>query len=368
MEQKWIPSGKGKWKLTLAYLWLLLGMIAMLTASSFAWFSISTAPRVSDMGLFVHAPKGLELATDYSVPDELWSQSISFPDLVSESSPLKPVTWSEADQCFKAIRYGGDGRQSNRLKKLNDEEHANQIGDSQYYTVGVIYARTDSQCTVSLADAVEMNNGLYGAGTYVIGTPVWNAELGAHEDAGDGAQYAVRIGFQITRIDGTTGEALGESVFSIYEPNADRHLNKTEQVLDTRSSDGTETLVSRERLLVQSASSWAETDPVQRDVTVKTLGTFLTDADLFELDQGEMVRIAIYIWIEGQDVDCYGLPEDASLFANIQFETDYTTQSGMEDIPGDDHDDDDDDHDDDDDRRDDDRDRPRDEHREKPKD
>lgn len=333
MEQKWIPSGKGKWKLTLAYLWLLLGMIAMLTASSFAWFSISTSPRVSDMGLFVHAPKGLELATDYSVPDELWGQNINFPDLVSESSPLKPVTWSEKDQCFKAIRYGGDGRQSNRLKKLNDQEHANQLGDRQYYTVGVFYARTDSKCTVSLADAVELGNGQHGAGTYVIGTPVWNAELGAHEDAGDGAQYAVRIGFLVTKIDRNTGEALGESVFTIYEPNADQHLNRSEDVLDTRSSDGTETLVSRERLVVQSASSWTENDPVQRDVTIKALGTFLTETELFELDQDETVRIAMYVWIEGQDIDCYGLPEDASLFANIQFKADYDTQSGIEDIP-----------------------------------
>ena len=333
MKQNWIPPGKGQWKRTVAYLWLLVGMIAMLTVSSLAWFSISATPRVSDMGLFVHAPKGLELATDYSAPDELWGQSINFPELVSDSSPLKPVTWSEADQCFKAIRYGGDGRQSNRLKRLNDQEHANQIGDNQYYTMGVFYARTDSECTVSLADAVELSNGLHGAGTYVIGTPVWNTELGLHEDAGDGAQYAVRIGFQVTKIDRATGEALGEPVFTVYEPNADRHLNQTVKVLDTRSSDGAETLVSRERLLIQSTSSWSETDPVERDVTVKTLGTFLTEADLFELHPDETVKIVMYVWIEGQDVDCYGLPEDASLFANIQFKTDYTTQSGMEDIP-----------------------------------
>lgn len=335
MKQKWIASGKWQWARTIAYLWLFLGMLAMLVVSSFAWFSISTSPRVNDMGLFVNSPVGLQLATDYSAPDELWGQNISFPDLVSDASPLKPVTWSEEDQCFKAIRYGGDGRQSNRLKALSDQENANQTGDSQYYTMGVFYARTDSKCTVSLADAMALSEGQHGAGTYVIGTPVWNAELGAHEDAGSGAQYAVRIGFLVSRIDRNTGEALGESVFSIYEPNADQHLSQNVYVLDTPSSDGTETLVSRERLLVQSTSSWSEADPVQRDTTVKTLGTFLTDTDLFVIDEGETVRIAMYIWIEGQDADCYGLPEDASLFANIQFVADYDTQSGIEDIPQD---------------------------------
>ena len=335
MKQKWMASGKWQWARTIAYLWLFLGMLAMLVVSSFAWFSISTSPRVNDMGLFIHSPVGLQLATDYSAPDELWGQNINFPDLVSNASPLKPVTWSEEDQCFKAIRYGGDGRQSNRLKKLNDQDNANRAGDDQYYTMGVFYARTDSKCTVSLADAVEMSEGQHGAGTYVIGTPVWNAGLEAHEDAGRGAQYAVRIGFQIARIDPNTGLTVGEPVFVIYEPNADSHLDQTVRVLDTPSSDGTETLVSRERLVVQSTSSWSEAEPAQRDVTVKTLGTFLTDTDLFVIDEGEIVRIAMYIWVEGQDADCYGLPENASLFANIQFKADYDTQSGIEDIPQD---------------------------------
>lgn len=335
MKNTWTRPKKGQWKRTIAYLWLLVGMIAMLTVSSFAWFSISTTPRVSDMGLFVHSPRGVELATDYAASDEQWGQNVNFPDLVSDSSPLKPVTWSEQGQCFKAIRYGGDGRQSNRLKVLNDDEHANQVGDNQYYTVGVFYARSDSKCTVSLADAVELSDGLHGAGTYVIGTPVWNDELKAHENAGDGAQYAVRIGFLITKIDGATGEAISESVFIVYEPNADRHLSQNIQILDTRSSDGTETLVDRDRLIIQSTSDWAEADPVQKDVTVKKLGTFLTETELFELEQGEIARIAMYVWIEGQDVDCYGLPEDASLFANIQFVADFDAQSGIEEIPKD---------------------------------
>ncbi len=333
MKEKWKLMGKMQRMQTVGLLWLLLGMVSLLVVSSFAWFSISPTPLVSDMGLYVNSPVGLELAADYSVPDEQWGQIISFPDLVSESSPLKPVTWSEEDQCFKAIRYGEDGRQSNKLRALSDEANANQTGDNQYYMMGTFYARTDSKCTVSLAEAVELNNGEHGAGTYVIGMPVWNARQGRHDDAGGGAQYAVRVGFRITKIDRSTGADLGEAVFLIYEPNADEHRSGSVFVADTRSSDGAETLVSRDRLLVQSTSTWSEADPVERDVTVKTMGTFLTGTDLFVLDQGETAKIVMYIWIEGQDVDCYGLPEDAGLFANIQFAADYETQSGIEDIP-----------------------------------
>ena len=103
--------------------------------------------------------------------------------------------------------------------------------------------------------------------------------------------------------------------------------------VNTRSIDGTDTLVSRDRLLVQTPSSWSETTPVRKDTTVKTLGSFITDKRLFALEAQEMVRIDMYIWMEGQDVDSYGLPEDATLFANIQFKTDSEEQTGLEEIP-----------------------------------
>ena len=320
---------------TFAYLWLFLGMMAMLVSSSFAWFTISGTPRVSDMAVYANAPAGLELATDYAAPDDLWGQNISFPELISDVSPLRPVTWSDKEQCFKAIRYGLDGRQTNRWRTLTDQDNANKTGDNQYYVFGDFYARTDTACKVSLADAIELNNGVNGAGTYVIGAPVWNPAKGAHENTGYGAEYAVRIGFMVTQVDPDTGVGIGESEFYIYEPNADTHVDRTVQYLDTSSIDGTETLVSRNRLLVQSTSSWLETTPVQKDATIKKLGQFTTNAELFTLEVGEIAHIRMYIWVEGQDLDCYGLPEDASLFANIQFKTDYTAQSGLEEIPRD---------------------------------
>lgn len=318
---------------TVAYLWLFIGMLSLLVCSSMAWFSISASPNVADMGIFVNAPVGLQLAAVYNAPDEQWVQNLNFSDLVSEDSPLRPVTWSEQDSCFKAMRYGIDGRQTRKLKTLSDDKNANRTDDEQYYMVGEFYVRSDMSCKVSLADAVVLNSGMDGAGTYVIGRPEWNAALGAHEDAGKGAQYAIRIGFRITQVDSDTGGTVGHSRFLIYEPNADRHFDHSVRYLDTRSTDGSETLVSSERLLVQSSSSWKETTPVQKNITVKDPGEFITDKELFEITAGQILRIDLYIWVEGQDVDCYGLPEDAKLLANIQFESGSTVQSGMADIP-----------------------------------
>lgn len=317
---------------TLAYVWLLVGMLSLLVTFSFAWFSVSSTPRVSDMEIHVNAPAGVELALDYNADDDEWGQSLNYSDLVTSSSPLKPVTWSDAEQCFKAARYGRDGRLLNNWKTLSDEDNANGTGNDQYYVYGTFYARSDSTCTVSLADAVELNEGLNGAGTYVIGEPVWDSGTGAHMNAGQGSEYAARIGFRVTQIDPNTGTAVGDSVFYIYEPNADEHLDGTVQFIDTSSIDGTDTLVERAYLLQQSTSSWSETSPIQRDATVKSLGTFTGDTALFTIEAGTTVQIKMYIWIEGQDVDCYGLPDDTELIANIQFRADYSNQSGLVDI------------------------------------
>ena len=149
---------------TFAYLWLFLGMVTLLVVSSLAWFSVSKTPRVSDMAIFVNSPTGLEIAAQYNDPDELWGQNLSFPQLVSAASPLKPVSWSDKDQCFKAPRYGLDGRRTGQWKTLNDQDNANATGSDPYYVVATFYARSGTGCTVSLADAYSFNNGLSGAG------------------------------------------------------------------------------------------------------------------------------------------------------------------------------------------------------------
>ena len=326
-------SDKARRTRTFAYLWLLLGMLALMVTFSFAWFSISSNPYVNDMSIYVNAPPGLELSLDYAADDEGWGQNIVYADLVTESTPLKPVTWSDAEQCFKAIRYGRDGRMLGNWKTLTDEENANRTGSKQYYVYGVFYARTGTKCKVSLAEAVELNEGVNGAGTYVIGKPEWNAAVGAHTDAGHGTEYAIRIGFRVAKIDPNTGAEIEEPEFYIYEPNADKHIDGSVQFIDTKSIDGTDTLVNKTYLIQQSSSTWAEAEPAQRDVTVKTLGEFANNVVLFEVNPGEMFRLNMYIWIEGQDVDCYGLPDESELAANIQFHTDYSGQSGMDDIP-----------------------------------
>ena len=320
-------------KRTFIYLWILIALSVLLVAATYTWFALSQTPHVNDMALYVNADSGLELALAYDAPDEEWGQRLDFLDMVSEDYPLKPATWSNARQSLVTIQYGFDGRSTGNWIELTDERNANRQDGDGYYVVGTFYARSFSPCKVSLAEAVEVNEGENGAGTYVIGTPVWDPQRIIHSDGGAGAETAIRLGFRITPVDAESGQPRGIPEFFIYEPNCNGHESGEAGYTPTPSIDGSETLINADHLILQERSTWTEADPVQRGVTIKDLGRFVSNKELFPLESGGKVKIELYIWLEGQDVDCISRIDKAEILASIQFHVDYSGQSGMDDIP-----------------------------------
>lgn len=310
------------------YLYLLLILLLLLTVASYTWFSLTKTPRVSDLSLHVATTSGMELAL---TPDaEEWKLQLDFLDMVDQTAPLRPVTWSEQSQQFFAATYGVDGRLTDVWEPLTDSRNANKDNADGYYICGTFYARTGTNVSVSLSPAVEVDEGLQGSGTYLIGTPVWNTATLTHDNGGQGAENAIRVGIRITYVNQDGSDAEGaEPVFYIYEPNADLHLDGTTGYVNTPSIDGTETLIPAERMILQTASTWTEADPVQRSVVIRDLGEFTTETRLFDLTAGQMVRIDIYIWLEGQDADCTNQINQAQILANIQLDSNAGGTSGL---------------------------------------
>lgn len=310
--------------------WLaIMALLLLLVAATYTWFSISKTPRVNSMDLYITSPVGLQIALRHDSPEEDWGQAVQFADMVPETAPLKPCTWSDRDGRFYAAVYGADGRMNGGWMPLSDEINANVRGDPGYYTMGTLYARSDMAVKVSLSEAVTLEDGTRSAGTYLIGAPVWNGDTVLHDNGGSGAEYAVRIGLRVTPVD-KRGEATGDAVFYIYEPNCDAHAGGGTGYIETPNIDGGTGLVPAERLITQTVSSWSEVSPVQQNVTFRTMGAFTSPTELFSLEAGQMVRIDLYIWLEGQDVDCTNqIGTEAMVLASIQFAADYGSQSGM---------------------------------------
>ena len=104
--------------------------------------------------------------------------------------------------------------------------------------------------------------------------------------------------------------------------------------IETGSIDGTASLVDDQHLIRQTTTEWTEANPVQRTVVVYKMGDFETPTELFSLQHNGMVRIDLYVWLEGQDIDCTNvLGNRSSIFASVQFKGDLG-HGGMEEIPG----------------------------------
>lgn len=312
----------------LLYFYLVLILFLLLTVATYSWFSLSKLNRVSNISLYVNAPVGMQIARSHDAQD--WGQQISWAELVPETSPLRPVTWSDANQRFYAAVYGMDGRMTGEWRPLSDERNANRSNYDGYYCVATFYGKTDERVKVSLAPAVATEDGRSGSGTYLIGRTLWDSGEISHYNGGFGAENAVRVGIQITRLD-ENGDPVAEApLFYIYEPNSNAHADYSKGYVNTPSIDGSDTLVPESRLITQDQTLWMEADPVERGVVIYQFGAFTSDTELFIMEADETVRIRLYIWLEGQDVDCTNLINKAQIMANIQFVSVSAPQSGME--------------------------------------
>lgn len=317
-----------KTRLLISYVIFAALTLTVITVSV-AWMSISRTPLVSKLGLTVLAENRLEIAPDKDGSPGEWDVLLDLSTILQDLSPLKPVTYSSSRNQFFALTYGEDGRGDNIDKALTDEVNANVKTDGNvsgtadgYYIATTFWMRAPSTATIALSQAKAVEEGLSGTGTYVIGNPVWNGAALQHENGGNGLETAIRLGFRCQTTD-LEGKPKGDSRFYIYEPNADTHANGESGYIATMSMDGGEGLVSDEWMIRQTTSKWDETTPVLSSDVLYEMGEFTTSTELFDITPSTMQKITLYVWLEGQDVDCVNSvsAEPTSILANVQFTT-----------------------------------------------
>lgn len=325
------------------YLYMLFLLMSLFVVASYTWFTMSRVPRVTDMNVYITSVAGLELSQDPAIEDS-WQLQLDIAKTECVPTVLRPVTWSEDDQCFWAATYAPDGRilEIENWERLNDTKNANieyeedkkDLVFDGYYMKSTFYARCGLVADVTLSKPVVVDErGEKGSGTYVIGTPMWNKDKTEHDNGGAGAESAVRFGFRMTPysydMEGNLVEKdTGPGPLIIYEPNADLHSGSDGIYINTPSINGYSTLVGEEtegRLILQHATTWEEQYPVEIGKIKMEHGGFFDEKvpTLFSIKPGEIVKIEMYIWLEGQDADCsnimYGATHGAQLWANVQF-------------------------------------------------
>ncbi len=294
--------------------------VALATAT-YAWLEISRLPKVSDISLSLITENGVQIAPDEEGAPGEWAGFLDMSDILEDEEPLTPVTYSYGDQALYEPVYGEDGRPGGVIP-TSEGDFGSYIEVSYWMKSG------SSASAIQLAEPDAAGNALDGGGTYVMGEPIWNSSTISHDNGGNGGETTIRVGFLVQKTD-LQYNPVGESEFFIYEPNCDTHTNGTEGYEVTASAFGLDTLVEDSHLIIQESSYWSEQSPVLRDNVDYHLGQFTQNTELFTIDAQELVKITMYIWMEGQDLDCTNMTiaKSSQLIANIQFTSDEESAS-----------------------------------------
>ena len=366
-------------KLILSGIGLLLSVL-LVSASTYAWFAISTNPEVTGITVSIADATGF-LPFQFSLNGESsWTTTLDLSSGMDADNVLRPISTYDGVNWFIPT-YNAIGAVSgfSHIPESMVEGYCNtNDSDTNYFVYQDIYVRTVS--TEANSFSVRLSNPLATSdlqdeenyGTYVLSNPQKDSDGNI---VLDDAMTVLRIGFQVyddvVTVDEDGNETttyVKESTFYIYEPNADaRSDDLTDMLGDTVNdqvqyiyeegettstaekysdnySDGAvyDTQVPIEAdnvngfvlktvgddtdtvLIQQKESSW-DTDALKDASTydstyIETIGDFIGDVpEMTTITIGEVKMIRIYFWLEGQDIDCWNQIVEGNLFANLEF-------------------------------------------------
>ena len=316
-------SRKSKRRMNSMFLSLLLTAL-LLIMSTYAWFTANRNVSIDMITAKVSAAEGLQISLD----GENWNTSItvnaeklaaagqvsaaaaSNPGKLSWPDYLEPVSTigevRSADVVFQKGRYvSGKDLESITNSPLKNED----------YIAFDVYLKNSS--SKDDGDPLQLDEG----SSVVIGSGT----------AGTGLEYSPRVGFLLydktanftddvdTKIKALTSTSDTSSQFSIWEPNAAGHIdevlaNNKEVKADTANNTYglTAASTSTEKVtgIVTTAAAVEGKSALQTTMqtTAESLGdpmnlTDTTGANLV-LAKNQIMKMRVYIWLEGQDPDC----------------------------------------------------------------
>jgi len=340
-------SRKSKRRLNSMFLSLLLTAL-LLIMSTYAWFTQNRQVSIDTITAKVSAAEGLQIsldATTWNTSITVDAASLAAAGQVSAAAQtnagklswpkdLEPVSTigevASADVVFQKGRY---------VSGTALESIANSPLSSEDYIAFDIYLKNSSSQTNG--DPLQLD-----AGSSVV-------EYNTEADKITGLQYSPRVGFllydqvadftaQASAIKALTSTSASSSKFSIWEPNATGHIGE----VVTNNEEVTANTANATYGLTASSTSTTKVEGIVTTTAAVTGKSALqntvqtTDASLgsarnltttaysssgtedekkaatLYLAKNKIMKMRVYIWLEGQDPDCI---DTAS--AGVSFDT-----------------------------------------------
>ena len=308
-------SRRSKRKLNSLFMALLLtGML--LLSSTYAWFSANKEVELNGISATVVAAEGLQISLD----GESWGSKITInqaelakatANIYQWPTALNPVSTTGTTSSGKLEMFAGDVDATGaKLTNAAAETDLTTGGvGGKYIAFDLYFKNSSSQVD---GDKLQLN-----AGTSVA----INAENGK---AGTGLENCIRSGLvlysnsEVMTADGTTVRSIapGTPGVCIWEPNYNKHIAEVVKndgrVTTADAVLQTYGLKSAGNGTIEGINEASPTAPELGEQKSLQTEASLTDAlemknlgaDPLMLKPNAIMKSRVYVWIEGQDVDC----------------------------------------------------------------
>lgn len=318
----------------LLLLLLLLGTGILFGTTTYAWFTANKTVTVSPIDVNVEAKSGLQISAD----GQNWKSVLSTTDLTSASG-----TYSAAvnqipamiEPVSSALKVNSDGKMQMYLGEVSTNETGDWLLAS---TESKETNTTDSGSFVAYDIFLRTET----AGQIYLTT---NSGVDFKDDQDNGIKNATRVAFVVlgnTTSDDTISNIQGlnsgeSSPVTSWEPNYDAHTSYG--VANARDTygiqslnpgtgneavpyDGIKAVFGTEQNITLKTANATDSSTYFEKVTptIQTEEGFSEYKALINLSKG-VTKVRVYMWIEGQDVDCENNASGGNISFNLQMST-----------------------------------------------
>ena len=316
----------------LILLLLLFGTGIMLATSTYAWFTANKTVSIGTLQVQIEAKNGIQISADGTN----WKSIVQKTDLTSASTTYGAAK-NQLPDVLEAVSTGGvvntDGQlpmyygnigtnaEGNYILTATKETDAN--GTSGKYIAFDLFFKVDKETDIWITPTSGVKT------TDVTDTGIKNASRIAFVVLGNTTAGDTVANIQALNKGTASSTYIWEPNYNIHTPagiaNARDVYGKVDVTADHAIlpySGVISDIADVDNILLGNATQ-AKDDTKFKDVTItyKTKANFTHYIPAFKLSNG-ITKVRIYMWVEGQDVDC----ENNASNGNITFDLQITTE------------------------------------------
>ena len=325
-------------KRRIRYLILLLFLTSVLLSSStYAWFTANRVITVRTINVHVESSGGIEISADATN----WKTILSPDDLTTVHDSTYPNSTNQIPYNMEPVSTGLEVDRSTGFLKMYHGVTDNNY-DGEYVLTSTRMIETESNGVDSTGKFIAFDLFFKTSNEATLYMTKESKVSYLTEDREKGIASATRVAFVIEGVLPSGSEAediqalknATSATTYIWEPNYDVHTaegianaSNTYHITTSRINaerivyDGVISEISKSNnVLLGNANQTSYPSYFKRvNVDYPTKKDFTDNVELFTLDAG-ISKVRIYMWIEGQDVDC----ENNASYDDIKFDLQLT--------------------------------------------